>query len=86
MQTGPAIAPSLQPQGPTGTNLQQIDTDLQQMTRAMNRLAESVGQIVTLLTPATPQIVTGSRASGAALESLLTALANAGIIVDSTTP
>ena len=68
-----------------GNPYQQIDTDLQQLNRGINRLAESVGEIVTLLTP-TPQIVTGSRASGAALESLLAALANAGVIVDSTTP
>ncbi len=70
----------------SGPSLQQIDSDLQLLTRAMNRLAESVAQIVTLLTPPTAQIVTGSRASGAALESLLAALVNAGIIVDNTTP
>jgi hypothetical protein len=57
--------------------VQAIDLDLQNLVKAVNRLAE-------LLKP-TPQVVTGSRASGAALQSLLTALAASGLIVDNTT-
>jgi hypothetical protein len=58
--------------------LQQIDTDIQ-------RLIVSVNNIATLLSP-TPQVVTGSRTGGAALTSLLAALAAAGLIVNDTTP
>lgn len=63
--------------------LQQIDTDLQQLIAAVNR----VGQLLTdLLAQQSGQIVTGSRGGNAALASLLTALDNAGIITNNTTP
>ncbi len=78
MQTTPPVPASLQPAGPAGTNLQQVDTDLQAINRTLNRIAQA-------LIP-TPQVVTGSRGSGAALQSLLTALAASGFIVDNTTP
>lgn len=62
-----------------GSQYQQLDLDIQALTRAVNRIAQ-------ILTPPAPQIVSGSRASGAALVSLLGALAAAGIIVDHSTP
>ena len=72
------------PPGATGfqqaTGVQTIDTDLQNIVRAVNRIAQ-------ILQPTgAPQNVTGSRASGAALANLLTALANLGFITNNTTP
>ena len=58
--------------------LQQLDTDIQALTQAVNR-------IVNILKPAA-QVVTGSRGGNTALASLLTALAAAGFIIDNTTP
>ena len=61
-----------------GSPFQQLDTDIQLLTKAVNRIAD-------ILKP-TPQVVTGSRAGNAALASLLAALAANGFIVDNTTP
>lgn len=60
-----------------GSPFQQIDTDIQLLTKAVNRIAE-------ILTPA-PYVVNGSRAAFT-VTSLLAALANAGVIIDNTTP
>lgn len=65
----------------SGTGLQQIDTDIQALTKAVNRIATALEALV-------PPVftVTGSRASGAALESLLADLVATGRAVDNTTP
>lgn len=62
--------------------LQQIDSDLQALTLAVNRVGTLLADLIALQSG---QIVTGSRAGNAALANLLTALANAGIVVDNTT-
>lgn len=61
--------------------LQQLDSDIQALTRAVNRIAEI------LQTPTgAPPTVSGSRGGNAALQSLLSALSGAGLIIDNTTP
>lgn len=65
-----------------GNQLQQIDTDIQSLTKAVNRIAEILTQENA---SQTPLVVTGSRGGNAALASLLTVLANSGVIVDQTT-
>ncbi len=62
--------------------LQQIDTDIQTLVRAVNRIAETLTQLI----PGTPPSVTGSRGGNVALASLLTALAAENLIIDNTTP
>lgn len=64
-----------------GNLLQQIDTDIQQLTQAAYRIALA---LEALANPAF--VVTGSRGGNTALASLLTGLAAAGTIVDNTTP
>ena len=61
-----------------GSPVQALDTDLQNLVKAVNRVAQ-------LLTPAPASVITGSRASGAALTSLLAALVARGLIIDDTT-
>lgn len=61
---------------------QQIETDIQQLVKAVNRVAE----ILQALPVTPPPTVTGSRGGNAALGNLLTALAASGLIVNGTTP
>lgn len=60
--------------------LQALDTDIQKLIQAVNRIAEI------LSAAGTPPTVTGSRGGNVALANLLTVLAAAGVIVDGTTP
>lgn len=63
--------------GLAGSPYQQLDLDIQNLIKAVNGIA-------TLMTKPAAQSVTGSKTSGAALVSLLKALAAAGIIIDNT--
>ena len=59
--------------------LAQLDTDVQKLTQAVNRIAQ-------ILESAAATPVSGSRGGNVALANLLTALAGLGIITDNTTP
>lgn len=64
------------------------DSLLQSLNREVIPYLRQTGALVDQLAPATPPTITGSRggATVAVLTALLTALAGAGIIKDSTTP
>lgn len=65
--------------------LGQLDTDVQQVVKAINRVADLLPTLF-IVTPTPPPSVSGSRGGNAALASLLTALAGLGVITDNTTP
>lgn len=65
-----------------GNPLQQLDSDIQQLTAAVNQVATILADLLALQSG---QIVTGSRGGNVALTNLLAALANANIITNNTT-
>lgn len=64
------------------------ETLLVSMQREVIPYIRQTGGLVEALAPQTPPVITGSRsgATAAVLAALLTAMANAGIVTDSTTP
>jgi len=64
------------------------ETLLQSLQREVIPYVRQTGQLVEQVVPSTPPVITGSRggATVAVLTALLTTLAAAGIIKDSTTP